>query len=132
MKYVYPAIFKPSDVGGYEVYFPDVRMGGTQGSDMVEAMEMAVDFLSSALYDIENKGCGMPNPSKIGDIETHEGDLVTFVYADTSEYRRFVENRVIKKTLTIPSWLNAKAEAANVNFSQTLQRALKSELHITE
>jgi post-segregation antitoxin (ccd killing protein) len=54
------------------------------------------------------------------------------IRADTDEYRRFIENRLIKKTLTIPSWLNAKAEAASVNFSQTLQKALKRELKIAE
>ena len=38
------------------------------------------------------------------------------------------ENRVVKKTLTIPAWLNREAEEAHVNFSQVLQDALKSYL----
>lgn len=49
---------------------------------------------------------------------------------DTIEYRRFYDNKAVKKTLTIPSWLNTMAERQGVNFSLTLQNALKTELHI--
>jgi post-segregation antitoxin (ccd killing protein) len=34
----------------------------------------------------------------------------------------------VKKTLTIPSWLNDLAIENNINFSQTLQEALRKEL----
>jgi post-segregation antitoxin (ccd killing protein) len=51
---------------------------------------------------------------------------------DTDNYRRYFENKAVKKTLTIPMWLNQRAEDANINFSQLLQKALKTELHITE
>ena len=53
------------------------------------------------------------------------------ISVDTDDYRRFYENKLVKKNLNIPSWLNAKAEAANVNFSQVLQKALKAELNLT-
>jgi len=130
MKYVYPAIFSPAEEGGYCVIFPDIRRGATQGDDMVEAMEMAEDFLSAALYDIEEEKTEIPKPGNVKTIEISPNDIITLICADTGEYRRFIENRLIKKTLTIPSWLNARAEAASVNFSQTLQRALKEELQL--
>jgi len=132
MKYVYPAIFRPEDEGGFCVIFPDIRKGATQGDNMVDAMEMAEDFLSSVLYDIEEEKTMIPTPSDTKAIQALPGDIITLIAADTNEYRRFKENRVIKKTLTLPSWLNAKAEAAGVNFSQTLQRALKEELQLAE
>ena len=130
MKYVYPAIFRPEADGGFCVIFPDIQRGATQGDDVVDAIEMAEDFLSSVLYDIEEEKIAIPAPSETKAVQTLPDDIVTLIAADTNEYRKFKENRVIKKTLTLPSWLNAKAEAANINFSQTLQKALKEELQI--
>jgi hypothetical protein len=59
------------------------------------------------------------------------GDIVTLIAADTETYRRYYENKLVKKTLNIHSWLNERAENANINFSQTLQRALQEELRLT-
>ena len=132
MKYVYPAILRPEDEGGFCVFFPDIRRGATQGDNIIEAIEMAEDFLCSVLYDIEEEEAKIPNPSNIKAIDALPEDIVTLISADTDDYRRFIETRVVKKTLTIPSWLNARAEAASVNFSQTLQRALKEELKLAE
>ena len=131
MKYVYPAILTPDD-GGFCVVFPDIRRGATQGDNMVDAMEMAEDFLCSVLYDIENEKAEIPRPSEIKTLKASPDDIITLIAADTDEYRRYTENKVVKKTLTIPSWLNARAERAMINFSQTLQRALKEELKIAE
>ena len=130
MKYVYPAVFSPEEDGGFCVIFPDIRRGATQGDNMIDAMEMAEDFLSSVLYDIEEEKAAIPTPSETKAIQSLPSDIITLIAADTNEYRRYKENRVIKKTLTLPSWLNAKAEAANINFSQTLQKALKEELQL--
>ena len=132
MKYIYPAVFSPVEEGGYCVFFPDIKRGATQGDDMIEAMEMAEDFLCLALYDIEEEGDKIPIPSEIKSLELQPEDFASMVAADTDEYRRFNENKLIKKTLTIPSWLNARAEAASVNFSQTLQRALKEDLQLVD
>jgi len=132
MKYVYPAIFRPEPEGGYSIFFPDIKRGATQGEDVIEGMEMAEDFLCLALYNMEEGKIEIPQPSNIKNIEALQDDIVTLVAVDTDEYRRYYENKLIKKTLNIPSWLNARAEKANVNFSQTLQAALKRELHIAD
>ena len=132
MKYVYPAIFREEDIGGYFIFFPDIKMGGTQGDDLIDGLEMAEDFLCLALYHMEEEGKEIPHPSDSKSLEVEDGDIITLVAVDTDDYRRFYENKLVKKTLNIPSWLNAKATAANINFSQTLQRALKEELHIME
>jgi hypothetical protein len=93
---------------------------------------MAEDFLCLALYDMEENKQDAPKPSGIREVEAGEDDIVTLVSVDTDTYRRYYENKLVKKTLNIPSWLNQRAEAANVNFSQTLQRALKEVLHVAE
>ena len=130
MKYVYPAVFHPEIEGGFSVYFPDIKRGATQGETVSECIEMAEDFLCLALYNMEEEKNTVPDASIIKDIESETDDIITLISVDTDTYRRFYENKLVKKTLNIPSWLNARAEAANINFSQTLQRALKDELHL--
>jgi predicted RNase H-like HicB family nuclease len=131
MKYVYPAVFHPESEGGFSVFFPDIKAGATQGDTVEECIEMAEDFLCLALYNMEEDKAKIPPPANIKEIESSPEDIITLISVNTETYRRFYENKLIKKTLNIPSWLNAKAEAANINFSQTLQKALKDELHIT-
>ena len=82
------------------------------------------------LWDAENHGEEIPAPTPIEDIRTEEGQVKSLVLLDTDEYRRANENRAVKKTLTIPSWLNIEAERAGVNFSQILQDGLKARLGI--
>ena len=131
MKYVYPVVFHPEPEGGYCVYFPDIKRGATQGETIAESIEMAEDFLCLALYRMEEEKSQVPVASDINKIESKPDDIITLISVDTDTYRRYYENKLIKKTLNIPSWLNARAEEANINFSQILQRALKDELHMT-
>ena len=132
MKYVYPAVFALEKEGGYCVYFPDMPVGATQGEDIIECMDAAEKFLGDAVCFLEDEKRDIPQPSAITHIVTKDGDITTFVAVDSMEYRRKYENKAVKKTLTIPSWLNVAAETANINFSQLLQRALKEELQIAE
>ena len=128
MKYVYPAVFEPAEEGGFCVYFPDINYGATQGETLAECIEMAEDFLCLALYHMEEEKKAVPAQTDIKSINAKSDDIVTLIAVDTDDYRRFYENKLVKKNLNIPSWLNAKAEAANINFSQILQKALKAEL----
>jgi len=132
MKYVYPAIFRPEEDGGFCVFFPDIARGATQGETVSECIDMAQDFLCLALYDMEEGKEQIPAASDYSAIETKENDIITLISADTEFYRRFYSNKLIKKTLNIPMWLNEQAEQANVNFSGILQTALKAHLHINE
>ena len=63
-------------------------------------------------------------------MKTQGSEFVSLVSCDTLEYRRYYDNKAVKKTLTIPNWLNVMSEKANVNFSAVLQKALMEELHI--
>ena len=130
MNYVYPAVFHPEIEGGYSVYFPDVKRGATQGDTVAECIKMAEDFLCLALYDLEEEKLDIPPVSALKNLSDDENDIVTLIAVDTDIYRRYYENKMIKKTLNIPMWLNQRAADANINFSQTLQRALKEELGV--
>jgi len=131
-KYVYPAIFTKEDNGQYSVLFPDIKNCYTGGEDMADALEMAEDVLCLMLYDMEKDGKAIPAPSDCKAVKTNNSDVVSLVRCDTDFYRRYYENKAIKKTLSIPMWLNERAERANINFSGTLQEALKERLHIQE
>ena len=67
---------------------------------------------------------------EIKDIETKGNSFVTLIACDTIEYRKFYDTKSIKKTLTIPNWLNTLSEREGINFSQVLQEALMSKLNI--
>ena len=125
MKYVYPVIFEDAEEGGYVVTVPDIPCCFTQGEDMADAIFMAEDVIAMMLAEYEDEG----KPSKIEDVKTT--GIVSLVRADTDEWRKLVDNKAVKKTLSIPGWLNRKAERAAINFSQTLQDALCAKLGVS-
>lgn len=129
MKYVYPAILTPED-GAYLVNFPDLENCFTDGADLCEAVEMAQDVLNLMLMTMEDDKLPIPAASSAADLSCEDGALVTLVSADTTEYRKKYGNYAVKKTLSIPAWLNTMAEEKGVNFSATLQEALRAKLEI--
>lgn len=129
MKYVYPAILFPDD-GAVGVSVPDLPGCHTFGKDKADALIMAKDAIEMWLWDAENKNEPIPPASE--SLDTTSDQTVTLIVADTDEYRRNNDNRAVKKTLSIPSWLNAQAEKANAPFSQILQEGLKEYLHIQQ
>ena len=128
-KYVYPAIFHPNqDDGSFTVTVPSLPGCVTEGKDLADAIYMAGDAVSMWLWVTENQHETVSAPLPLPIVEAPE--FVNYVYADTDEYRRKHDNRAVKKTLSIPSWLNDQAMQAGVNFSQILQEALKERLGV--
>lgn len=122
-KLFYPSIFHKAEEGGFWVSFPDIPECLTEGDDMRQAYEMASDALGLVISDkIKNEEI-LPTPSLADEIDTEDGYLVIIEF-DLLEYQRKHNNRAVKKTLSIPAWLNEAAIRAGVNFSQVLQEAL--------
>ena len=128
-QYVYPAIFRLEDKGMYSVFFPDLEGCYTCGENLAEALSMAEDVLAFTLYDYEKDQRSIPLPSHHSSIQLKKNEFINYILCDTTEYHRRNNNRAVKKTLTIPEWLNEEAVSAGVNFSQILQDALKEKLH---
>lgn len=128
-KYVYPAIFSKEDCG-YSVRFPDVSGCYAQGDTLADALEQAKDALCLMLYDAEERQEDISLPSALNDVNTENGEFVSLVSCDTLEYRKFFDKKAVKKTLTIPNWLNIMAERSDINFSAVLQEALIEKLHL--
>lgn len=129
-KYVYPAVFEPEDNGAYSVYFPDIDGCYTAGESLAEAFEMAEDALALMIYDYEQNGRTLPSASRLENVKTENGSFVNYIACDTIEYQKRYNTKAVKKTLSIPEWLNEAATKAGVNFSQVLQDALKKQLNL--
>ena len=128
--YVFPAVFTAVEDGKYEVDFPDLEGCYTFGDDLSDALKMAEDVLALTLYEYEAENRSIPEPSSREKISLGENKFINYVAADTLEYRKRFNNKAVKKTLTIPEWLNEAAVEAGVNFSQALQEALTQKLSL--
>lgn len=135
-KYIYPAIFDPNENSGFTVTFPDLPGCITEGDNMDEALQMAVEALALHLYGMEQDNEMIPlasSPSKVHYPEDADPNaFVTLIQTRTEPVRDEIMNRAVKKTLTIPNWLNEEAEKEGINFSQLLQQAIKDNLGIVE
>ena len=120
-KYTYPAIFEQEDEG-YNVSFPDLPGCLTCGDNLDDALCMAEDVLRGFLEWLEEDKESFPEPSNPAGLTPPEGGFITLVSAWM--YPRH-EKKSVKKTLTIPKWLNDEAVEKGVNFSQVLQKELK-------
>lgn len=131
-KYVFPAIFTPEEEGGFSVRFPDIDGCFTDAENLTEAMDRASDALCLMLYDMEQDRSEIPAASTVYAAQdlAEKGEFASLITCDTIAYRKMHENKAVKKTLSIPSWLNEMAENAGINFSGTLQDALKRQLNL--
>ncbi|MDR1687500.1 MAG: type II toxin-antitoxin system HicB family antitoxin [Clostridiales bacterium] len=126
----YFAVFEPSDTG-YSIYFPDLPGCISCGDNIEHATKMAKEALGLHYWGMEKDGDEIPKPTKPPFEDMESVDFVVPVEIFPDIVKDAIENRAVKKTLTIPHWLNAEAEAANVNFSQLLQNALKEYLNVS-
>ena len=127
MKFFYPAIFQPEDTG-FSVFVPDIPGCMTQGDNMEESLNMVQDAIGLMLEDIPVKN--YPKASKPQDIMLENNQFVMMVAFDKIAYDKRYISKSVKKTLSIPAWLNNMALEKNINFSNVLQNALAHELGI--
>ena len=133
MKLLYPACFYPESNGQYSVIVPDLDGVATYGNDLNDALEMAEDLISGLLLDRVKNHLDLPIASKIKDIQLENEDgFISLIGLDLTEYERLHGDKAVKKTLTIPAWMNTLAEKEGVNFSAILQEALIKTLNIKQ
>lgn len=128
---VYPAIFT-YEPEGIAIEFPDLPGLYTCGHDDEDALRMAKEGLELHLFGLEQDGEPIPAPTPANQLRIGEQQVAVLVQANMPLARRDIQNTSVKKTLTIPQWLNALAEKEHVNFSQLLQKALKEALDLPE
>ena len=139
MRQVYPVIFTvlndEKDTVLIEV--PDLEIL-TEGFGIADAVEMARDAIGLKGISYEDKGKELPEPSSLKDIDVSKGTFaedgagcVSLVDIDFAEYRRKVDNKTVRRNVTLPNWLNQEAEKAHINVSRVLQEALMVKLGVS-
>ncbi|TEB17285.1 hypothetical protein Psfp_00509 [Pelotomaculum sp. FP] len=124
MEYVYPAIFEQNSDGSYTITFPDLPSCISEGKSLGNAIYMAQSALTQWIeYLLEEKE-SVPNSSDIKNITTSKNQFVSLVRAELRD------NRAVRRTISIPGWLDVKAADAGISLSKVLQDALKERLGV--
>lgn len=129
MKYIYPVILTP-DGDGVLAYFPDIDGTHTDGSSIEEALVNAEDVLALMLMTMEDEQMDIKPPTPIAKLKIPANAITALVRADTLAYRRKVDTRAVRKSVSVPAWMDALAKEHNLNLSQLLQNAISKELNI--
>ena len=130
-RYIFPAIIT-IEGDFYEVSFPDIDNCFTFGEDLEDVLDSARDVLELCIYDMEEENIDIPQASGIKDITLKEGQSIMWVNVWMIPVRDKMENVSVKKTLTIPKWINDVAIQNELNFSQLLQSAIKDKVGINK
>ena len=125
MKLIYPAIFTPCmEKDGFTVSVPDLPGCITEGDNLSDSIDMAVDAASGWILGELEEGNPYPQPSKYGDIAAPKGSFVSLLTLDIDTYAERYGSKAVRKNITIPAWLNTYGEKHNINFSKLLTDAL--------
>lgn len=127
--YIYPALFHYAE-DGISIEFPDLPGCLPCAFSTEEALKNAKEALALHLYGMEQDGEEIPEPSDPTAISHKDGKVLMLIDVFMPPFRDKVANKTVKKTLTIPYWLNAQAEHMGINFSKTLQDALTEKLNL--
>ena len=129
--YTYPAIFT-YDSDGISISFPDLPGCLSSADTIEEALSNSEEVLGLYMYNLEDDNDPIPEPTPFNDVVTNANQKVLLIRVWMPLVRNDMDTTSVKKTLTIPSWLNKIAEEKKVNYSQILQAALKEYLGIKE
>lgn len=122
MEHVYPAIFEQNSDGSYTITYPDLPGCISEGKSLGNAIDMAQKALSQWIEYLLDDNDAIPTPSNIKTTKTSENQFATLIRADIRD------NRAVRRTVSIPGWMDAKASDAGISLSKILQEALKEKL----
>lgn len=125
-EYIYPAVFHLNeDDGSYTITFPDLPTCITEGKDLADALHMSQDLLTQWAAYCESRNEAMPPASRMEDTNCEPGEFVNLVRAIVRD------DRAVRRTVSLPKWLDDQVSAAGLSLSRVLQDALKERLHIS-
>lgn len=128
-RYFYPAVFTYEDGKEIAVEFPDLNCA-TSGTNEEDALMSARELLGCVIFGLEQDCEPLPEPTALSNIKTGKNEKTVLVDVFMPSIRMEQKTKAVTKTVTVPAWLNAKALAENINFSQTLQEALCKKLGV--
>lgn len=124
VEYVYPAIFHPNTDGSFSISFPDLPGCLSEGKSLGNAMYMAQSALTQWIEYLADKKQPIPSASNLGNLQIAQGEFTSFIRADIKD------NHAVKRTVSIPKWMDDKVTEAGLSLSRVLQDALKERLHV--
>ena len=122
MEYVYPALFTPNDDGSITIVFPDLPGCVSEGKSLGNALYMAQSGLTQWIEYLTDKKLDIPEASDIHDVKFSGDEFITLIRAEVKD------NRAVKRTISLPKWMDEKAVEAGLSLSRVLQDALKERL----
>ncbi|MBE5940121.1 MAG: type II toxin-antitoxin system HicB family antitoxin [Lachnospiraceae bacterium] len=125
--YTYPAIICENELGGKDIVFPDFNNATTCASKDSDVIETAQDFLVLMIADAEDNERELPIPGA-GKCEVEGKSTLVYINVWMPYHRTKIKEIYVKKTLTIPVWLDVLARENSINFSATLVKGLKETL----
>ncbi len=129
MNYIYPAVFYLEDNGRYSVIFPDLNDLATFGDNLADAFAMTQEACGQFLFSYLRNGELLPTPTPLDKVKKNaDAALVNLIFINLDEYARAYNDKSVKKTLSIPAWLNTSCESYGINYSKVLQDALIAKL----
>lgn len=130
-KYIYPAVFDYAE-DGISIEFPDLPGCFSCADTDEEALLMAEEVLGLYMENLESDGETIPEPTVLKDLLVNGNQKTVLISVWMPLVRKAINNKSIKKSVTIPQWLDMMAREQDINFSYVLQEALKRELNIVE
>ncbi len=122
MEYIYPAIFHANEDGSYTITFPDLPGCISEGKSLGDALHMAQDALTQWLEYLIEKKEPIAKASAIGQIEAKDKEFVNLIRANVRD------GRAVKRTVSIPKWMDDKVIENKLSLSRVLQDALNERL----
>ena len=118
MEYIYPAVFHPNDNGSYTIIYPDLPGCISEGKSMGNALYMAQDALKQWASVMEEMGEAIPAATALREIPVEDGEFVSLIRAETKD------TRAVRRTVSIPRWMDDEALQRGISYSRILQDAL--------
>ncbi len=123
-EYVYPAVFHPNEDGSFTVTYPDLPGCISEGKSLGNAMYMAQSALTQWLEYLVDKRLSFPAACDLSSVKTADGEFVNLIRAELKD------NRAVRRTVSIPKWMDEKVSEAGLSLSRVLQDALREKLNI--
>ncbi len=123
-EYVYPAIFHPNDDGSFSITYPDLPGCISEGKTLGNAMYMAQAALTQWIEYLIDKKQSLPEASNLEHLEVDQGEFPSLIRAEIKD------NRAVKRTVSIPKWMDDKVIESGLSLSRVLQDALRERMHV--
>jgi len=118
-KYVYPAVFHPNNDGSFTIFYPDLPGCISEGKSLENALYMAQDALTQWIEAATENNISFSPASVIDSVSHEAGEFVSLIRADVKD------GRAVKRTISIPKWMDEQVAASGLSLSRVLQEALK-------